>query len=70
MTLYKSNNYLAVELAVHCLSICIDKFESVASITIQMPVSIRSASVREKERHLVSGLWPQGDEVPEHVMIL
>ena len=62
--------HLAVELAVERLSVLVDQFEGVAAVTIHVAVAVRCASVREQEGHLVGCLWPQGNEVPEHVGVL
>ena len=62
--------YLHVELAVDSLAFGIDELERVAAVAVHVPVAVGRAAVREQERHLVSGLRPQADEVPEHVGVL
>lgn len=44
--------YLVVELAVHRLSLSIDQFESVRSVSVHMTVAIRNSPIAEQERHL------------------
>mmetsp|Transcript_9343 Transcript_9343/g.29469 ORF Transcript_9343/g.29469 Transcript_9343/m.29469 type:complete len:472 (+) Transcript_9343:83-1498(+) len=61
---------LVVELAVHCLSVSIDKLECVRAIAVHVAVSIRDATVGEEEADLMSRLRTQRDEVPEHIGIL
>lgn len=48
----------------------VHQLESVRSITIHMSVTIRNTTAAEQEHHLVSSLWTQTDEIPEHVRVL
>ena len=62
--------HLVVELAVDGLAPVVDQFEGVGAVAVHVAVAVRDAAVREQERHLVRGLRPQRNEVPEHVSIL
>ena len=62
--------YLPVELAVHCHIVLVDQLEGVAAIAVHVAIAIGRATVREQEGHLVSSLWSQRDEIPEHVWVL
>ena len=62
--------HLHVELAVDGLAFSIHQLERVAAVAVHVPVAVGRAAVREQERHLVGGLRPQADEVPEHVGVL
>ena len=62
--------HLHVELAVDGLAFSIHQLERVAAVAVHVPVAVGRAAVRGQERHLVSGLRPQADEVPEHVGVL
>ena len=59
-----------MKLAVHSFIIFVDQFESVASITIHVSVTIRCPTVWKQKWHLMGCLWSQRDEIPEHVRIL
>ena len=59
-----------MELAVHRFVVLVDQLERVAAVAVHVAVAVRRAAVREQEGHLVRGLWPQCDEVPEHVGVL
>jgi hypothetical protein len=61
---------LEMEFAVDWLVIFVDKFEGVTSVSVHTSVAVWRASIGEQEGHLVGGLRPQGDEVPEHVRVL
>ena len=59
-----------MELAVDGLVVLADQLEGVATVAVHVAIAVRCAAVGEQETHLVSGLWPQRDEVPEHVRVL
>ena len=58
-----------MELAVHGLSVLVHELERVTAVSVHVAHTIWSTTIREQEGHLVGGLWPQRDEVPEHVMV-
>ena len=51
------------------LTLLVNPLESVGRVTIHEAVSVRSASVREKDCNLVQGLWSMLPEVEDHVWI-
>ena len=51
------------------LALLVNPLESVGRVTIHEAVSVRSASVREKDGNLVKGLWSMLPEVEDHVWI-
>ena len=59
-----------MKLAVDSFPFVIHQFEGVASIPIHVLISIRNTTITEQEADLMSGLWTQSDEIPEHVRIL
>ena len=61
---------LVVELAVDWIALGIDHLEGVRSVSVHVPVPVGGAPIGKQEGHLVGGLRPQGDEVPEHVGVL
>ena len=62
--------YLEVEFAPRVVIFFIDQLECVGSVPIHVSVTIGSSSIAEQEHHLMSRLWTQTNEVPEHVRIL
>ena len=62
--------HLVVELAVDGVTRCIDQLEGVGAIAIHVAVAIGDAPVTEEEWDLVSSLWTEWNEVPEHIHIL
>ena len=59
-----------MKLAVDSFAFVVYQFEGVASIAIHVLISIRNTTITEQEADLMSGLWTQSDEIPEHVGIL
>ena len=62
--------YLEVKFAVDSHAFVVHQFEGMASIPIHVLISIRNTTITEQEQDLMSGLWAQSDEIPEHVGIL
>lgn len=62
--------HLVVKLDIHGFMSVIDHLEGVGAEAMHVAVPVGDASVRECDHGLVSGLWTQGNEVPEHVGIL
>ena len=62
--------YLEVKFAVDSHAFVVHQFEGMASIPIHVLISIRNTTITEQEQDLMSGLWTQSDEIPEHVGIL
>lgn len=62
--------HLVVELDIHGFMSVIHHLEGVGAKAMHVAVPIRDASVRECDHGLVSSLWTQRNEVPEHVGIL
>ena len=62
--------YLDMEFAVDSHPFVIHKFEGVTAISIHVLITVRNTTVTEQEANLVSGLWTQSDEIPEHIRIL
>ena len=62
--------YLEVKFAIDSHAFVVHQFEGVASIPIHVLISIRNTTITEQEQDLMSGLWTQSDEIPEHVGIL
>lgn len=60
---------LVVKFAVDSLVPGIQKLKCVAAITIHVSKAIGSATIRKQNGHLMSGLWPKRQKVPEHVRI-
>lgn len=61
--------YLEVEFTIDWLVLSIDKLEGVRAIAVHVTIAVRSTSIGEEKRHLMSGLWSKRDKVPEHVGI-
>lgn len=59
-----------MKLAINRLTLGVSQFEGMRSITIHMPMSLRSSTIRKQERNLMSRLLSQSDEVPKHIRIL
>lgn len=51
------------------LSFLVYPLVGVGAVTIQMPVAIRSSTVREQNGNLVKGISSMSPEVPDHVRI-
>lgn len=61
---------LEVEFTVDGLIFGIDHLEGVTTVAVHVAEAVRSSTIPEQEGHLVVGLGPEGDEVPEHVRVL
>ena len=61
---------LVMEFAVHSLALLVHQLERVATVAVHVTVAVGSPAVGEQEGHLVARLWPQRQEVPEHIRIL
>lgn len=59
-----------MEFAVNGLIIGVDEFESMRAVSVHVPVSVRDASVREEEHHLVRRFGTETQKVPKHVFVL
>jgi hypothetical protein len=62
--------HLVVKLDIHSFMSVIHHLEGVGAEAVHIAVPIRDAPVRERDHGLVSSLWTQRNEVPEHVGIL